>query len=383
MRWDEGLHHGTLQAGGALGRVDDRLQAWRGRPWSWATRRALSPLAELGWLAGGTPPARIGYGTGPLQAARERRRRREDRPLRVCLLEEFRAGAPRFANAHAHWMNRGSTLCTAVVNDPEGSDVVWVFSQDPLEPAARARLDATVAALPPGTVVLNPPATYDAYHDDDAFDRLRAAGVGVPRTAFGPADLGRTPVVHKAAGEQAGTMVLRPWAGPLPRARAFAYVDGSGPDGLHWRYRAFYAAGVIAPFNGYGGPAWEVRYATRIRTDLAFALTGEERRQIATIAEVLGLDWFAVDFLRRRGDGAPVFVDVNVYPTIVSAPAIDRALGSRGRWHVLDLRARLGIDPPGTPTFWQRLDDALLARVGAATGRTAPVRAPAALRSRW
>jgi hypothetical protein len=44
------------------------------------------------------------------------------------------------------------------------------------------------------------PAMYDAYHDLDCFPRLAAAGVRVPRTEFGPADVGDQPEQH---GEQA------------------------------------------------------------------------------------------------------------------------------------------------------------------------------------
>ncbi len=370
MRFDEGLHH-EVHVPAALSRWDPAVQRWLDTPLGWKVRRRLSPLAELVWLAGGTPPSRIGYGTGALQALRERRQHRAARPLRLCLLEDNPPGGARFARAQAYWINRRSRACLAVVNQPEGADVVWVFSQDPLSPATRGRLERTLAELPRGTVVLNGLAGYDAYHHDTSFERLRAAGVGVPRTAFGPDDVGRTPVVYKVAGEQSCGKELAPWRGPVPGYRAFGYTDGRGRGGLHWRYRAFYAVGVVEPFNAYGSPDWEATYTTRQEVDLAFALTAEERRQIARIGEVLGLDYFAVDFLRRRTDGAPVFVDINVYPTMVGAPAVDRRLGCRGRWHVLDTRTRLGLDEPGATPFWERLDRALLARVAAA-------RAPAA-----
>lgn len=341
VRWDEGVHNGRAGLPGTL--------------------------TELAWIASGTPPSRIGYAPGLLQALRERRHRRLDRPLRLCLLEQREPGMPRFARAQAHWINERSRACSAVVNDPEGADVVWVFSQDPLSDRARTRIRRTLDALPRGTLVLNRLERYDAYHDDGSFDRLRAAGVGVPRTAFGPDDLGRTLVVYKAAGQQSCAKTLRPWCGPVAGQRAFAYVDGRGRDGLHWRYRVFHAAGVVEPFNAYGSRGWESTFSTCERSEL-YELASEERRQVALLAEVLGLDWFAVDFLRRCTDGAPVFVDVNVYPTMVVAPLLDRSLRCRGRWHVLDTRARLGRLNPGEPTFWQRFDEALLARVAALAG---------------
>ena len=336
----------------------------------WKLRRLVSPLQPLAWMAGGTPPSRIGYGPGPLQALRDWRQRGLRRTLRVCLLEQHRRGA-RFAAAHAYWLNRRSRVCTAVVNQPDGADVVWVFSQDPLAPDVRRRLEDTLAALPPEVVVLNPLPAYDAYHDDRSFDRLRAAGVGVPATTFGPDDEGRTPVVHKAAGQQSCHKFLAPWDGPRPGYRAFGYVDGRGGDGRARRYRAYHLLGEVYADDVLIADDWKVSLSTMRDVEHAFVATPHEHAQIRRIGDVLGLDVFCVDFLRRAGDGAPVFTDINVYPTIVIAESVDRALRARGRWHVFDTRRRHGLPEPEGRSAWERLDDALLLRVAHARLRVA------------
>ena len=44
-----------------------------------------------------------------------------------------------------------------------------------------------------------------------------------------------------------------------------------------------------------------------------------ERRQLLLIDKTPRLDFSCVDYLRERDGGAPVFHDVNVYPTVVGA----------------------------------------------------------------
>jgi hypothetical protein len=80
-----------------------------------------------------------------------------------------------------------------------------------------------------------------------------------------------------------------------------------------------------------------------------------------------------VDYLRERDGGAPVFHDVNVYPTVVGAWQGDMPTGDRGRWHVFDNCARLGLVPPGDRPVWRQFDDELLrlaARRDVVTGRS-------------
>lgn len=320
----------------------------------------MRAVDQVAWLASGVPPRSIGWGPGPLTAWRLARHRRLRRPVQICLLE-YQDGGTRFAAPHAFWINERSRLCTARVGRPDGADVVWIFSQDPLTRAARRRLDADLARLPTGVPVLNRPETYDAYHRDDAFPRLAAAGVGVPRTAFTKQDLGVTPVVYKAQGEQSARKFLSPYRGPVPDFRGFAYEDGRGPDGLPRRYRAFFLAGLIHPHNVIVSDHWAVSAHNVRRVEHTFDLPMQERDQIRRLAATLGLDFFAVDYLRRHDDGLPVFVDVNVYPTIIAAPELNRGRDDRGQWHVWDTPDRLGLRGQQEASFWTRFDQVMAA----------------------
>lgn len=362
MRWDELVNVGELRLPGPLQRYDAAANRALGRRPGWRLRRAVSALQPLVWLAGGTPPSRIGYGPGFLQDRRERRHAALRRPLRIALLEEHRRGT-RFGHALASFINERSSACTAVVNDTTGADLAWVFTQDPIEPGARARLARVIGGLPASMPVLNPLAHHDAYHADDCFDRLRAAGVGVPRTAFTDHDRGRTEVVYKAVDQQPSAKFRAPYHGPVPGHRTFAYVDARGADGRSRRYRAFFVAGMVWTGDVILSGDWKASLDTLAEVEHGFTMTRDEREQIAAIARTLGLDFFCVDYLRRAGDGAPVFVDVNVYPTIVIAPFVDRQLGCRGRWPFFDTRARFGLPEPDGAGFWERFDHAMLAAV--------------------
>ena len=88
-------------------------------------------------------------------------------------------------------------------------------------------------------------------------------------------------------------------------------------------------------------------------------MTPEEIRQVRKIAQTLGLDYFAVDYLRRREDGRPFFTDINIYPTINSLPATGLDRGYHGQWHTFDTRPRLGMPEPGGRPFAEVFDDAM------------------------
>ena len=314
---------------------------------------------QVRWLATGIPPARIGWGPGPLTGVRQARDRvRARRALRLALLEQPHPGT-RFAAPLAFWINRRSRVSTAAVNDLRGADIVWVFSQDPLPPAARRALERTTAALPPHVVVVNPPETYDAYHGDDAFPRLAAAGVRVPRTAFSERDVGRADVVYKARGEQPARKCRRPYAGVLPGFRAFGFEDGRGVDGRVRRYRAYVLGGRSWAGDVFVSDEWAISSATRTTLEHTFELTDSERDQLDRLRRCLRLDFFAVDFLRRAADGLPVFLDVNVYPT-VDTPLGGPERRERGHWSVWDGPVRLGgLDAPRSP-MWEEFDRAVL-----------------------
>jgi hypothetical protein len=310
----------------------------------------------------------VGLGPGPLTAARtlghrwRRGRRRGAGRLRIALLELPHPGPP-IGAAHAWWIDRRSRACTAMLNGaPEAADVVWLLSQDPLGPEVRGRLAEELAALPRGVPVLNPPATYDAYHEADAFARLEAAGVSVPRTRFGPEDEGLTRVVFKAVGEQPARKFLATWQGPVPGFRPFAYEDGRDAAGLAWRFRAYHLLGEVLSGDAVASRRWEARAEGRTAVDVAAELHPREREQIALLARTLGLDFFAVDYLRRGGDGEAVFLDVNVFPLVLMAEEVTRAHGLRGGWHVWEVADRFGCPDPDR-THWQRFDEAVVAAV--------------------
>jgi len=303
----------------------------------------------------------VGHGPQPLTAARTlgHRLRRRRRRLRICLLELPSLGPP-IATEHAFWIGQRSRACSATVNrGAAGADVVWVLTQDPLVSEGRRVLEAVLARLPARVAVLNPPRVHDAYHEEDAFARLAAAGVSVPQTAFGPSDLG-LPVVFKAAGEQPARKFLAPWRGPVPGYRPFLYEDGRDPNGLWWRYRAYYVAGEVLSGDAVGSPAWEARAERSREVDLAPELRPAERAQIARLARTLELDFFAVDYLRRAGDGTPVFLDVNVYPMVSIARSVTGERGLRGSWHVWEIAERYGAPDPDR-SHWERFDAAMLA----------------------
>lgn len=320
-------------------------------------------------LLRGVPPSRIGWSSGPLTAlrlARHRRLGRQERPVRLVLLERHATGTF-FGPPTAFWLNERSRVVRVEVNGPpEDADLVWVFTQDPLAPDARAALEADLARVRPGTPVLNPLSSYDAYHADDCFPRLAAAGVRVPRHVFGPADVGRTRVVYKRQGEQTSRKDLAVYDGPRPGYRAFELVDGRGEDGRWRRYRIFYVAGAVLPTDVIVSGGWEVGLGSLEDLELTFAMTEHERDQVALVAATLGLDAFCVDVLRRAADGLPVVVDVNVYPTMVVDERVSRAFGDVGQWHFWDVPARAGLPWPTGRSAWELVDEALLRVVGGA-----------------
>ena len=318
---------------------------------------------HLHWLLTGTPASRIGFGPGPLTDLRTARhaagRALRTRPLRLCLLEHD-TSTMYFAEPSAFWINQRSRVCWAERNGPpEDADLVWVFTQDPLTDEVRAWLDGQLRRVRPGVRVLNPPAVHDAYHDADCFDRLARAGVRVPRTEFGPEDVGVTDVVYKAVGEQAARKERCRYDGPRAGYRAAVWHDGRGPDGRYRRYRAFVLGDLVLPEDVLVADHWNASLAHLATVERNYALTAFERGQLRLLTATLGLDFACVDYLRER-DGTPVFHDVNVYPTVVGAWQGDMPAGDRGRWHVFDNADRLGLAPPGGEPVWRQVDAALL-----------------------
>jgi hypothetical protein len=319
---------------------------------------------QLRWLLTGTPPGRIGFGPGPLTDVRTRRhaagRALRSRPLQLCLLEHD-TSTMYFAEPTAFWINQRSRVCWAERNGPvERADLVWVFTQDPLGAEVRAWLDARLRRVRPGVRVLNPPAVYDAYHEADCFPRLARAGVRVPRTELGPDDVGATPVVYKAVGEQAARKERCLYDGPRPGFRVAVAHDSRGADGRYRRYRAFVLGDLVLPEDVIVADHWNASLRHLVTVERNYPMPAFEREQLLLLTATLGLDFACVDYLRERDGGAPVFHDVNVYPTVVGAWQGDMPPGDRGRWHVFDNCDRLGLAPPWGRPVWRQFDDALL-----------------------
>jgi len=311
------------------------------------------------WFLGGISAKKVGFGKGWLTARRLKRHRRLQRPIRITLLE-FHSGEPRFGSLTAFWINERSRVCSAAVNDAiEAADVLWVYSQDPLTVEIRERLQMALSRGRADARLINSPDHYNAYYEERCFKRLMAAGVSVPDTLFGEADLGGTSVVYKMRGLQAAPKTVELWNGPRLGYQAFRFIDGRDADGLYRRYRAFYLVGAVRPSKLMICNHWNVCLKNRPKLEFEFEMTPDEIRQVRRIADTLGLNYFAVDYLRRRDDGRAFFTDINVYPTITSLPETGRERGYYGMWHTFDTRPRLGLAEPGGRPFNEVFDDAL------------------------
>jgi hypothetical protein len=355
---------------GAAGVPTDAAVAARHRPWNRLARptcllrRPADALMQFLWFALPRGGARTGYDHGLLTWLRRRRHRALRRPLRICLLAE---PGNHFAHFTAFWINERSRLCSAAVNeDPAAADILWVYGQDPLPGDLRAtveRLTRLPLNRPP--LVINTPDRYDCYHDGDFFPMLEAGGVAVPRSRFGPGDIGSTWVVYKFQGQQHAPKQLRRYEGEIPGWRAFEFVDSRQADGRYVRCRAFYLLGLVRPAELFLGPDWNVCLSSADEIRYSFDVPPEEAAAIRRIAALSGLDFFAVDYLRRGGDGPAVFVDLNVHPAVTSFPHAGRDRRHFGQWHTFDTCRRLGLPEPLGRSMWDLLDERLLRLVEA------------------
>lgn len=327
------------------GRVADLMHRLRDRSLQWS------------WFLQGVPADRIGFGRGPLTWLRSAAHRRRSREFRICLLEPEGWFGPLTAWA----INQNSKRCHAVVNgDIASADVIWVYSQDPLSAEGRASLDRAIKACArPDAAIVNAPAAYNAYHAPDAFDRLAEAGVRVPRHALTDADRGKLQVVYKPNGRHGGGKCRETYDGPRQGMTAFEFLDCRQPDGMYRRYRAHYIMGTVRPSEAFVSSDWNVCGDTAERIEYFFEMSNEEADQVRTIADVLGLQYFAVDFIRRPSDGMAVFTDVNVYPTIQSPRERVRSRKDFGGWHTFDARRRMGVPEPGGRSVWEEFDAAV------------------------
>lgn len=336
-------------------RVQQERDAWKD---AWA---------QWLWFAFGVSEDRIGYGRGPLTWIRQMRSQTHPKPLKICLLSLDHAGLP-FGPLTVWAINRNSRVCQASLNEGlEQADVIWVYMQDPITQPMRERLEAMIGRhAKPGAVVVNAPKSYNAFHRPDAFALIEAAGVNVPRSTFTECDFGQTWVVYKTMGQQGGDKVLDIYSGPRDGMAPFEFIDSSRADGTFARYRAHYLFGKVRPSEVLVADQWNACLKHSVRLEYSFTLTDCEIDQIERIARTLKLQYFAVDFL-RRGDGSPVFTDINVYPTIQSPHQRVRDRGDFGIWHTFDARRRLGLAEPNRETAWNLFDTAMMQLVHPAT----------------
>ena len=316
-------------------------------------------LVQQFWWALNVPQERLGFDRRGLHTAR--RARAHARLRREVHLGLLTGGLryPNIIDLHAYWMNERFERCRVSVDpDPADADVLWVYSQDPLPAGRRTRIEQAIALAGPGVPVINPPEVVDYYHRDDAFSRLEAAGVPVPRSRFGADDHG-LPVIWKPEGMQSTTRGPVAYAGPVAGQRPFEYFDVGGADRQFVRYRACYLLGDIYAGSAMRAPGPIVRYRNAVDIDSSWTLTGEEAGHVRRIAEISGLNFFTVDFLRLPANGAPVFVDINAFSMFKdSSPP-----GYYGHRHDFD---KLRPSDGGPPGAWLNVEQRIVDMVNRA-----------------
>jgi len=340
-----------------------------------AGRRIEDAVAQWLWFALPVDPERIGYGKGPLTWLRQRKHKKSRKHIHICLLDYLAEGG-RQSRFTEFWINERSRLCSASINEGiENADVVWIYCKDPIPPKEKDGLLQVLKRARPGTPVVNHPEVYNSYHEERVFEALAEAGVSVPRSEFSDRDVGKTLVVYKTKGRHGhAPKFMSEYEGFKDGYRAFEFVGSRGPDGLNRRYRAYYLLGAVYPSLLRSSGNWNVYSQTAERTE-TYEMTSNETDQVRLIANTLGLRYFAVDYLRRIEDDSPVFVDLNVYPDVISKLGnLGAKFGYHGHWHTLETDAHwlslaaeahqagsagsAGSATPGRP-FWHVFDEAM------------------------
>jgi glutathione synthase/RimK-type ligase-like ATP-grasp enzyme len=343
-----------------------------------AARRVADAAVQWLWFALPVQPRLIGYsGKGLLTWLRQRRHKSLRRQVHICLLD-YRPEdkkQSRFAkwqgNFTAFWINERSRVCSASLNDRiEDADVIWIYCPDPIPSNKKHNLLQTLRKARAEAPIINHPEVYNSYHEEGIFDLLAKVGVSVPRSELTNKEIGRTLAVYKTEGQHGhAPKFLSEYTGPKAGYRAFEFIDSRGPDGLYRRYRAYYLLGKVYPSLLRSSSHWNVYSQTAERTE-TFTMTSSEVDQIRVIAKTVGLQYFAVDYLRRKGDDSPVFVDLNVYPDVRNKlETLTRRLGYYGHWHTLDtdthelsfdIRTGQEISETSERPFWNVFDEAVL-----------------------
>lgn len=308
------------------------------------------------WFALGIQPQRVGFGKGPLTWLRERQHTKLRRKVHICLLDYCPGGGK--GRLTTFWINERSRACTCSVDDKvQQADIVWICSQDPINGAVRQRILETLNTARCSGAVINHPDMYNCYHCTETFKLLAKAGVNVPRCEFDESDIGTAMVVYKTESSHGAHKFLSKYKGHRAGYRTFEFIDGRGDDGLYKRYRAFYLLGAVWPSTVMYSRHWNVSPRTMVRRDFDFGLTETEAEQVGLLARTLDLQFFAVDFVRRKSDALPVFTDINIYPDLQSwLPRND----TYGKWHTWDNFSRLGGPHPLGRPFWDVFDEKML-----------------------
>ena len=283
---------------------------------------------------------------------------RPRRNIHISLLDT--AGEARFGPLQTFWINQRCRLCSASLNEQiEDADVLWIYSQDPLSPALRSNLLDYLRKAKPGARVINHPNVYNAYHQEDAFERLAEGGVSVPRHTFFESDLGTTRVVYKRMGHHTAHKTLERYTGPKDGYAAYEFIDTRGPDGLYRKYRVYYIVGIIHPWGLLFSEDWNAHLGSEPQIQYVFEMTTDEIRQVNAIAKTFGLQYFAVDFLRRNSDAQSFFIDVNIYPNNLVPKATTRRLGYYGSWHTFDAGRLLQLPELSKRNFADVFDEGI------------------------
>jgi hypothetical protein len=347
----------------------DKQTGGKGR-FTKAARHIEDAVAQWLWFTLPVDPERIGYGEGPLTWLRQRKHKKSRKHIHICLLDYLSEGG-RQSKFTEFWINERSRLCSASMNEGiEYADVLWTYCKDPISPHKKDELLQVLKRARPGTPIINHPEVYNSYHEERAFKTLAEAGVSVPRSEFSDRDVGKTLVIYKTKGRHGhAPKFLSEYEGSKAGYRAFEFVSSRSPDGLNRRYRAYYLLGAICPSLLRTSGNWNVYSQTAERTE-PYTMRSNEADQIRLIAKTLDLQYFAVDYLRRKEDDSPVFVDLNVYPDVISKLRdLSVKFGYYGRWHTLDTDApwlslaaetnRAGLESLGR-RFWDVFDNAML-----------------------
>ncbi len=324
-----------------------------------AQYKAVDTFLENFWFLTPVAADRIGYGQGLLNQMRQHRHKKLRRDVHIALLN-FSPTGPKFGPLTAFWINENCRRCSASVNERiEEADVIWTYSQDPIDHEEEDKLLACLERARPDVHVINHPHRYNAYYEPTVFQRLAAAGVNVPRSRFTQSDVGHIEVVYKLKAQQGGYKTKEVYSGDKPDFNAFEFIDSRDDEGLYRRYRSYYILGALRADELMRTEDWASCWKNKPKMSYTFEIPELEAKQLQLIAKTLDLQFFAVDYLRRRGDEQPFFTDINIYPHIVSFRDRARHTGNYGIWHNFELRERLQLPEPGGKSFAEVFDEAV------------------------